>query len=53
MSDQTRWTVRNVDLDALALLVQVRDACGQTTGVLLSEAIRTWYGGLPEIDYAE
>jgi len=45
MSD--RWTVRGVDPEARQLLVEVRDACGLTTGALLSDAIRRWHKRLP------
>jgi hypothetical protein len=48
-----RWTVRNVDSDALELLFQVRDACNLPTGVLLSEALRQWYEALPALEESE
>jgi hypothetical protein len=50
MSDQTKWTVRNFDSEALGMLRRVRDTCGQTLGSLLSDAIRAWYADLPEIE---
>jgi hypothetical protein len=49
----SRWTVRNVDRDALELLFQVRAACNWSTGDLLSEALRQWYRTLPELDQSD
>lgn len=51
MSD--RWTVRGVDPEALDMFARVRNACGQTSGALLSDAIRTWYWALPQLDTEE
>lgn len=45
-----RWTVRDVDADALEMIRLVRAHCGLSMGVLLSDAIRVWYDALPEID---
>lgn len=53
MSAQARWTVRDLDPEALEMLHRVRGTCGLTLGVLLSDAVRTWYDGLPEIDEQE
>lgn len=50
MSDQVKWTVRNIDTAALEMLHRVRDTCGQTLGALVSDAVRVWYDSLPEID---
>jgi hypothetical protein len=49
MSDR-RWTVRNLDPAALEMLNRVREACNQTAGALLSDAIFQWYRELPEIE---
>lgn len=47
MSD--RWTIRGVDPEARRLLLEVRDVCGLSTGLLVSDAIRRWYRRLPTI----
>lgn len=47
---ENRWTVRGVDPEAIEMIRVVRDACGLPTGELVSDAIRIWYSGLPEID---
>jgi len=43
-----RWTVRNLDPLVLGLLWEVRETSGVPFGELLTEAIETWYQGLPE-----
>ncbi len=43
-----RWTVRNVDPEAIQLLEEVAETSGCTFGELLTDAIETWYHGLPE-----
>ena len=43
-----RWTVRNIDADALDLLREVHAQRGVPMGVLLSRAIRVWHGSLTE-----
>jgi len=42
-----RWTVRNVDPEVVDLLKEVSETSGGCYGELLTEAIETWYDGLP------
>jgi len=48
-----RWTVRNVDPEAIQLLEEVSETSGLTFGELLTDAIETWYDGLPEEDHED
>lgn len=50
---ENRWTIRGVDADAVELVRLVRQTCGLTTGELVSDAIRIWFSGLPELDDQE
>ncbi len=45
-----RWTVRNVDPDAVELIEEVAETSGSMFGELLTDAIETWYNQLPEED---
>ena len=45
-----RWTVRNFEPHVLGLLWEVREASGVSFGELLTEAVETWYQGLPEVE---
>ena len=45
-----KWSVRDFDDTALAMLHDVQGASGGTLGSLLSEAVQEWYAGLPEIE---
>jgi hypothetical protein len=49
-----RWTVRNVDPQAVELLHSVKqDNPESTLGELLSEAIQDWYENLEEVESNE
>ena len=48
MTEEVRWSVRGVEVEALEMLREVYDECCCPMGYLLSEAIRVWYDGLPE-----
>ncbi len=43
-----RWTCRNISPTAIQLLAEVSETSGLSYGDLLTEAIETWYEGLPE-----
>lgn len=48
--DVSKWTIRGVDPQAKAALMEIREATGVPSGRLLTEAIWTWYDGLDEED---
>ena len=43
-----RWTVRNMDPEAIDLIEEVASTSGLCFGELASEAIFSWYENLPE-----
>ncbi len=45
-----RWTVRNVDPEAIELIEEIAETSGCTFGELVTDAIETWYEQLPEED---
>ena len=50
--ERRKRTVRGIDDDAWAMLVEVREHSRTQTGALISEAIRFWYEHLDDDDDA-
>ncbi len=50
MTYEKKWTIRGVDPAAREAVEEIREATGVPFGRLISEAIWTWYDGLPEED---
>ena len=48
-----RWTVRNVDPEAVELIEEIAETSGLTYGELVTEAIVTYYDQLPFQDDEE
>lgn len=53
MSELKRWTIRNIDPDTIAIINEIRDQSGTTSGALVNEAILDWYENLEEADADE
>ena len=52
--DQMKWTIRNIEPDAVAMIAETADTSGRSYGDLVSEAIAFWYDSLPyESDEAQ
>lgn len=47
---QMKWTIRNIEPDAVAMIAETADASGRSFGDLVSEAIAFWYDSLPYED---
>ena len=47
---QTRWTVRGVESEVIALVQEISATSGESLGALVTEAIRFWHASLPEAD---
>ena len=50
MTNTSKWTLRNIEPEALALLHEVSETSGLPMGALVSQALVEWYDRLPEID---
>lgn len=42
-----KWTIRNIEPDAVAMIAETADTSGRSYGNLVSEAIAFWYDSLP------
>jgi hypothetical protein len=45
--DRMKWTIRNIEPDAVAMIAETADTSGRSYGDLVSEAIAFWYDSLP------
>ena len=50
MEHEEKWTVRGVDPAVREAVEEIRSATGIPFGRLLTQAIWTWYDGLPKED---
>ena len=50
--DRMKWTIRNIEPDAVAMIAETADTSGRSFGDLVSEAIAFWYDSLPYEDDA-
>ena len=44
---KAKWTVRNLPVDIIEMLLEVQEVSGGTIGELLTEAVEGWYQALP------
>lgn len=42
-----KWTIRNIEPEAVAMIAETADTSGRLHGDLVSEAIAFWYDSLP------
>ena len=53
MRETRKWTIRKVDEEAIEAIQNVAEASDISFGEAVSEAIMSWYSGLPEVGTLE